>query len=154
MGKNLDGKPLIALRRCFFGRNNHFGVIFWEVLMSRKQKGQFDKSPRLSPWAREEWDRLLTDLDASGIELTPAHRCTLVVCATLRADIRRCWEVLSENGSDYCKAGTGAVKLHPAAARLDVLRRDLTKALALLGIHKPEPEPSERGPSLEELLAD
>lgn len=37
-------------------------------------------------------------------------------------------------------AGTGAVKLHPAAARLDVLRRDLTKALALLGLQKSTPE--------------
>jgi phage terminase small subunit len=129
--------------------------------MSRKQTkkaqpGELEKSPRLSAWASEEWDRLLADLEKSGIELTPAHRCTLVVCATLRADIRDCWQEISENdGSAYTKAGTGAVKLHPAAARLDVLRRDLTKALGLLGLQKPIPDEQEdKGPSLEELVGD
>jgi phage terminase small subunit len=124
--------------------------------MSRKseQAKKLEKSPHLSPWASAEWDRLLRELEASGIELTPAHRCTLIVAATLRADIRDCWAVIQENGGNYTKAGTGAVKLHPAAGRLDVLRRDLTKALALLGIHKPTPEPTDKEPSLEELLAD
>jgi len=125
--------------------------------MRRKQsktvESTIEKSPRLSPWASLEFDRLLAELEKSGIQLTPAHRCTLIVCATLRADIRRCWEVLTENGSDYCKAGTGAVKLHPAAARLDVLRRDLTKALALLGLQKPKPEPEEPCEDLEALLS-
>ncbi len=105
--------------------------------------GQPEKSSNLSEWASAEWDRLLTDLEQSGIQLTPAHRCTLVVCATLRADIRDCWAVIRENGSAYTQAGTGATKLHPAAARLDVLRRDLTKALALLGLQKPGPEHEE-----------
>ena len=115
--------------------------------------GAIPKSEHLSPWASEEWDKLLSELEASGIELSPAHRCTLVVCATLRADIRDCWAVIRENKSNYTQAGTGAVKLHPAAARLDVLRRDLTKALALLGIHKPTPEePGSKEPTLEEIL--
>ena len=113
---------------------------------------ELEKSPRLSAWASEEWDRLLADLEKSGIELTPAHRCTLVVCATLRADILDCWHEISENGSAYTKAGTGAVKLHPAAARLDVLRRDLTKALALLGLQKPIPDDEDKGPSLDDIL--
>jgi phage terminase small subunit len=112
-----------------------------------------EKSPHLSAWASEEWDKLLAELEKSGIVLTPAHRCTLVVCATLRADIRDAWAVIQQNGGNYCKAGTGAVKLHPAAARLDVLRRDLTKALGLLGLQKPEAEdPAERRPTLREIL--
>jgi hypothetical protein len=50
-------------------------------------------------------------------------------------------------------AGTGAVKLHPAAGRLDVLRRDLTKALALLGLQKPTPEePESEHETLEDVL--
>jgi phage terminase small subunit len=109
----------------------------------------------LSPWAREEWDKLVIELESSGITLTPAHRCTLIVCATLRADIKDCWAVIKENNGAYTKAGTGAVKLHPAAARLDVLRRDLTKSLALLGLQKPTVEDPDAGfDSLEEALAD
>ena len=115
--------------------------------------GELEKSPHLSAWASEEWDKLLAELEKSGIVLAPAHRCTLVVCATLRADIRDCWTVLQANGGNYTTAGTGAVKLHPAAARLDVLRRDLTKALALLGLQKPTPEdPKNDEPSLEDVL--
>lgn len=82
-------------------------------------------------------------LEASGIALSPAHSATLIVCATLRADINDCWAVIRENGGAYTKAGTGAAKLHPAAARLDVLRRDLTKALALVGLQKPVPKDDE-----------
>jgi phage terminase small subunit len=137
-----------------------------EAVMSRKLCSKLDstkpasklvagepvKSANLSPWASQEWDKLLADLEASGITLSPAHRCTLVVCATLRADIRDCWAAISENGGAYTKAGTGAVKLHPAAARLDILRRDLTKALALLGLQKPIPEDPEAGPTLEDIL--
>jgi hypothetical protein len=111
------------------------------------------KSEHLSEWASLEWDKLLAELEASGITLSPAHRCTLVVCATLRADIRDCWQVLQDNGGNYCKAGTGAPKLHPAANRLDVLRRDLTKALALLGLQKPVPDDAEEeGETLEDVL--
>src|SRR6185437_3906602 len=115
--------------------------------------GELEKSPHLSAWASEEWDKLLAELEKSGIVLAPAHRCTLVVCATLRADIRDSWAVLQKNGGNYTTAGTGAVKLHPAAARLDVLRRDLTKALALLVLQKPTPEdPKNDEPSLEDVL--
>jgi len=117
--------------------------------------GTPEKSDNLSPWASQEFDRLLTQLEASGITLSPAHSCTLVAAATLRADIRDCWAVLKENNGAYCKAGTGAVKLHPAAARLDVLRRDLLKALGLLGLQKPTAEDPNTGwDSLEEALAD
>jgi phage terminase small subunit len=114
--------------------------------------GELVKSANLSPWASQEWDKLLSQLEASGIALSPAHSATLIICATLRADIRDCWTVISANGSAYTQAGTGAVKLHPAAARLDVLRRDLTKALGLLGLQKPIPEDPQAGASLEDIL--
>jgi hypothetical protein len=116
--------------------------------------GQPAKSSTLSPWASLEWDKLLSQLEASGISLSPAHSCTLVVCATLRADIKDCWRAITENGGAYTKAGTGAVKLHPAAARLDVLRRDLVKSLGLLGLVKPTPEEPHTGDveTLEDIL--
>lgn len=113
--------------------------------------GEPVKSANLSPIASEEWDLLFAQLEASGIALSPAHSCTLAICATLRADIKDCWTVITANGSAYTQAGTGAVKLHPAAARLDILRRDLTKALALLGLQKPIPE-AEHGETLEDFL--
>lgn len=119
---------------------------------SKLTPGEPVKSPNLSPWASQEWDKLLSQLEASGIALSPAHSATLIICATLRADIRDCWAVISANGGAYTKAGTGAVKLHPAATRLDVLRRDLTKALALLGLQKPIPENREDGETLEDVL--
>jgi len=122
--------------------------------MSKRNTKQdtLGKSHNLSPWASEEFDRLTAELEQSGIQLTPAHRCTLIVAATLRADIRDCWAVIQDNEGNYTKAGTGAVKLHPAAARLDVLRRDLIKALAQLGIHKPDADGSGGGPSLEDVI--
>ena|ERR1700692_4128135 len=119
---------------------------------SKLTTGEVVKSSTLSPWASQEWDKLLSQLEASGITLSPAHSCTLVVCATLRADIRDCWQAITQNGGAYTKAGTGAVKLHPAAARLDVLRRDLTKALGLLGLQKPTPEEQNAGDTLEDIL--
>ncbi len=115
--------------------------------------GELEKSSNLSESASREWDKLFTQLEASGIALSPAHSATLVVCATLRADISDCWAVISANGSAYTQAGTGAVKLHPAAARLDVLRRDLTKALGLLGLQKPVPEVPDSGDGLAAILS-
>jgi hypothetical protein len=76
---------------------------------------------------------------------------TLSTCSTLCADIYDCWQVLQANRGNYTTAGTRAVKLHPAAARLDVLRRDLIKALAQL--QKPAPEDlTPKGPTLEDIL--
>jgi len=116
--------------------------------------GELLKSDRLSPQAAQAWDRILGQLRAGGIHLSPAHSVTLSVCSTLLADISDCWSVLRANGGNYCTAGTGAVKLHPAAARLDVLRRDLTKSLALLGLQKPIPDDDETGTSTQVTLAD
>jgi phage terminase small subunit len=122
-------------------------------LPGKMTPGEPLKSDRLSPQAAEAWDRILGQLSAAGIELSPAHSVTLSVCSTLCADIADCWTVIRANGSAYTQAGTGAVKLHPAAARLDVLRRDLTKALALLGLQKPVPDASEpKSETLEDIL--
>jgi len=116
--------------------------------------GEPAKPESLSPEASRQWDKLLSELDASGITLSPAHRAMLVICSTLAADIRACWAALQANGGDYCKAGTGAVKLHPAAARLDVLRRDLAKNLSSLGLQRPLPESEDDDePSLEDVLS-
>lgn len=115
--------------------------------------GEPTKPRGLSAQASIEWDKIVAELSASGLPLTPAHRGLVTLAATLSADIRRCWATLEANGGDYTTAGTGAVKLHPAAARLDCLRRDLLKAFVALGLQKPKPDPAEDGePSLEDFL--
>jgi phage terminase small subunit len=115
--------------------------------------GEPVKPAHLSASASAEWDRILGELISSGLTLTPAHRGLVALAATLSADIRKCWTVLQENGGDYTTAGTGAVKLHPAAARLDCLRRDLAKVLASLGLQKPAQEdPDDGKPTLEDVL--
>src|SRR5437660_12204664 len=86
--------------------------------------GEPVKPARLSPQAAQAWDRLLGQLRASGIELSPAHSVTLSVCSTLCADIADCRQVIQANGSNYTKAGTGAVKLHPPGARINGIRLD------------------------------
>ncbi len=115
--------------------------------------GQPVKPGALSTQAAKEWDRIVAELNASGLTLSPAHRGLVTLAATLSADIRRCWATLEVNGGDYTTAGTGAVKLHPAAARLDCLRRDLLKALVALGLQRPKAEPkADEGESLEDFL--
>src|SRR6266404_22098 len=114
-------------------------------LETTKQKakpiaGEPVKPSHLSEQASAEWDRILAELSASGLTLTPAHRALVTLAATLSADIKRCWSVIEANGSEYCKAGTGAPKLHPAVQRLDALRRDLAKVLAALGLQRPVPD--------------
>lgn len=52
---------------------------------------------------------------------------------SLGADMAECWRELEKNGGSYCLAAQGTVKLHPAASRLDLLRRDRIKGFAALG---------------------
>lgn len=50
--------------------------------------GQPAKPANLSPSAAAEWDRLIGEIEASGLQITPAHRALISLAATLAADIK------------------------------------------------------------------
>lgn len=113
--------------------------------------GQPAKPDNLSDRAAREWDRLLGELEAAHIQVTPAHRTALSLAATIAADIAEAWAVLEKDGA-YVEGKMGPVA-HPASKRLDALRRDYIKVLTMLGIRSAVAAPGEdKEKSLAELL--
>lgn len=51
------------------------------------QTGQPAKPNNLSDRASHEWDRIVKELEASNIHLTPGHRTALSMASTIAADI-------------------------------------------------------------------
>lgn len=94
--------------------------------------GQPEKPTNLSDRASAEWDRLIGELAAAHIQVTPAHRTVLSLAATLAADIADAWAVVKKDGA-YIEGKAGLVA-HPASKRLDALRRDYVKVLTMLGL--------------------
>jgi phage terminase small subunit len=92
------------------------------------------KPSGLSAGASQEWDRLITELAAAGLQITAAHRAPLTLAATIAADIKADWAVIQAEGAYQTNRKTGAVQAHPAVKRMDALRRDYIKVLALLGL--------------------
>lgn len=92
------------------------------------------KPSNLSDRAGLEWDRMTRELERSGIQVTPAHRAPLELAATIAADIYSDRAALDAGGIYSTNEKTGALQIHPAAKRLDALRRDYLKALSLLGL--------------------
>ena len=92
------------------------------------------KPSNLSERAAREWDRITGELEASQIQVTSAHRAVLSMAATISADIQDAWETVQEDGAYSVNAKTGAVQAHPASKKLDALRRDYIKVLAMLGL--------------------
>jgi phage terminase small subunit len=119
-----------------------------------KQKlspGAPDKPATLSPAAAAAWDRLVAELSASGIQVSKAHRALLSIASTLTADIADAWDVVKAEGTYLTNIKTGALQAHPAAKRLDALRRDYIKVMSLIGLRSAVHGDSS-GPSLEEIL--
>ena len=96
------------------------------------QPGQPEKPGNLSDRASREWDRLVGELAAANIVLTPAHRTALSMAATIAADIADAWAAVEKDGA-YIAGKVGMVA-HPASKRLDALRRDRVKVLSMLGL--------------------
>ena len=113
--------------------------------------GQPAKPTNLSARAALEWDRIVGELAASHIRVTPAHRTLLSQAATISADIAECWARVQEDGA-YITTKAGLVA-HPASKRLDALRRDYIKVLSMLGLRTavPAPDPSKEKSLAEEL---
>lgn len=115
--------------------------------------GEPSKPVNLSARASREWDRLTGELKAARIQVSVAHRATLSLAATIAADIASSWAVIEEDGPYWTNIKTGEVKEHPAAKRLDALRRDYIKALVMLGLRAMVSQPEEsKEESLEDIL--
>jgi phage terminase small subunit len=111
------------------------------------------KPKTLSEEAAVEWDRLVADIGESGIQLAKAHGELLAMAATIAADIADATETVTIEGAYVTNAKTGALQSHPAARRLDNLRRDYIKVLSLLGLRSAVQGDSGKGSSLSDLLA-
>lgn len=113
--------------------------------------GQPAKPTNLSERAALEWDRIMGELAASNIRVTPAHRTALSLASTIAADIADCWRAIQEDGA-YVATKNG-LTAHPASKRLDALRRDYIKVLTMLGIRSAVAEPTpETGETVEDVL--
>ena len=96
------------------------------------QPGEPLKPSTLSPRAAAEWDRLMGELAASNIRVTPGHRSLLSLAATIAADIVEAWSAIRRDGA-YIETKVG-MAAHPATKRMDALRRDRIKVLTMLGL--------------------
>lgn len=111
------------------------------------------KPTNLSDRASREWDRLMTELEQAGIQVSSAHRTVISEAAKIKADMVEAWEAIEEDGPYSVNAKTGAVQVHPASKRLDALRRDLQKWLVMLGLRAAvASEPEDKGKTLEDVL--
>jgi phage terminase small subunit len=90
------------------------------------------KPANLSARAYAEWDRLISELAASQIQVSAAHRAPLSLAATIAADIASAWARVQANGAYQTNLKTGAITEHPASKKLDALRRDYIKVLVML----------------------
>jgi hypothetical protein len=61
--------------------------------------GQPAKPTNLSERAASAWDRLVSELEASHIRVTPAHRTALSLASTLAADIAEAWALVKADGA-------------------------------------------------------
>ena len=123
---------------------------------TRKDKhlvpGQPAKPP-LSPRASAEWDRILGEIEAAHIQLTPAHRSILQLAANIAADIADCCDRLAKDG-EYIQTKAGLVS-HPASKRKDALRRDFIKVASMLGLRSAVAAPLvDRAASLDDVMGE
>jgi phage terminase small subunit len=113
--------------------------------------GQPKKPGNLSERAGAEWDRLVGELSAAHIQVTPAHRTPLSLASTIAADIADAWAAVKRDGA-YIETKSG-LAAHPASKRLDALRRDYIKVLSMLGLRTAVATPGEsKEETLDELL--
>lgn len=115
--------------------------------------GQPAKPPGMSKPASLEWDRLITELNDSNIAISVAHGRLIEQASLIAVDISEATAMVKEKGAYYLNKNTGAWVIHPAARRVDSLRRDYVKVLSLLGLRSAvASEGIERGKTLEEVL--
>lgn len=112
--------------------------------------GKPEKPFGLSPTASAIWEQLIADLDASGLQVTAAHRGWLEMAATIAADAKAAAARVKKDGA-YIEGKAGLVA-HPASKRLDALRRDYIKVLTMLGLRAAVATPESQGESLDDAM--
>jgi hypothetical protein len=95
---------------------------------------------------------LITELQSSGIQVSKAHRTLITLAATIAADIGDAWQSVKRDGAYIPNSKTGVLQAHPAAKRLDALRRDYIKVMTLLGMRSAKAGDTGGGPTLEDIL--
>ena len=115
--------------------------------------GEPRKPTNLSESAALEWDRLMCEIRDAGLQITPAHRAAVEMASTILADIKTDWAELKAEGS-YHVSPKGGIVAHPALKRMDALRRDLAKFLAILGLRPGTSSGDTEETSLDEQLND
>ena len=114
--------------------------------------GAPDKPSNLSARAATEWNRIMRELADSSIQVAKAHRGLIAQAATISADIADAWETVTTEGAYFENPKTGSMQMHPAARRLDNLRRDYIKVMSLLGLRAATSGASGGSRSLEDAL--
>ena len=110
------------------------------------------KAPGLSKAAAREWDHLVQELIESGIKISKAHGRLIETAANILVDLSDAIETVNTEGAYFENPKTGAMQLHPAARRVDSLRRDYVKVLSLLGLRSAVAGHTDAGKSLEDIL--
>jgi len=110
------------------------------------------KPAGLSKVASAEWDRLVKELQQSNIHIAKAHGLLIELAVAIVSDMAYARKTVEKEGEYILNKRTGDTKTHPAARRLDSLRRDYVKVLSALGLRTPVSSPVEDGPSLEDML--
>ena len=115
--------------------------------------GRPAKPPGLSKVASREWDRLIQDLQESGIQIAKAHGRLIEMASSVLADLEDALDTVNTEGAYFENQKTGVIQLHPAARRVDSLRRDYVKVLSLLGLRSATADGApDKGKSLDDFL--
>lgn len=112
----------------------------------------------LSARAAIEWDRLVAEMQSSGIVIIPAYRAVLTQAATLCADFWAAWQNIQKDGRYTINKRSGVMKLNPAIDDMNKSRAQLLRVLWQLGLtpraqNMPREEEPKSHPTLEEMLA-
>ena len=117
-----------------------------------------EKPGNLSESASRNWDRLISEMEDSGILLIPGFRAAITQAAVLQADLETAWADIQENGR-YIVAKSGARKLNPAVADMHTSREKLMRVLYQLGLTPKSiggnaGKEKDDGPTLEDILGE
>lgn len=95
--------------------------------------GAPDKPGNLSAGASGHWDRLIDEMERSGVVLIPGDRAIVSMAAKLMADLDTAWGHIQADGR-YTVSKTGVQKLHPAVDDTARLNEKLARVLWQLGL--------------------